>query len=242
MNTSLTSHVTSPVTSPITSPAAAAAFQPSTSPIAKPAKPIRVHDFELSGHAHRVRLMLSLLQLPYETVAVDLAGGEHRQAAFLARNPFGQVPVIEDGELTLADSNAILVYLATRYDPARRWLPDGAVEQARVQAWLSVAAGPLAAGPAAARIACLFGGTVQPGSVDIAERLFAVMDSHLGQASWLAGDHATVADVALYSYTAHAPEGGLSLDRWPHIQAWIARVGALPGFLGLRKSPWPARS
>ena len=86
-------------------------------------EPIRLYRYALSGHAHRVQLMLSLLQLPCELIDVDLPAGAHKTPAFLARNPFGQVPVIEDGDFTLADSNAILVYLALRHDPARRWLP-----------------------------------------------------------------------------------------------------------------------
>lgn len=115
--------------------------------------PIRLHRHALSGHAHRVQLMLSLLGLPCEMVDVDLAAGVHKTPDFLARNAFGQVPMIEDGELTLADSNAILVYLALTHDAARRWLPADARTQAEVQRWLSADAGPLAAGPAAARVA-----------------------------------------------------------------------------------------
>ncbi|MEX0758860.1 MAG: glutathione S-transferase N-terminal domain-containing protein, partial [Tistlia sp.] len=127
--------------------------------------PIRLHDFALSGHAHRVRLFLSLLGLPLEIVPMGLAGGAQKRPAFLAINAFGQVPVIEDpngagpgGEpLVLADSNAILVYLAGRYDPSGRWLPREPLAAARVQRWLSVAAGQLNDGAARARILTLFG-------------------------------------------------------------------------------------
>ena len=202
-----------------------------------PSKPIRVYSFELSGHAHRVRLMLSLLGLPHEVIDVDLAGGEQKRAEFLERNVFGQVPVIEDGELTLADSNAILTYLALKYDDQRRWLPVGAAEQAQVQRWLSVAAGALAYGPAAARIAVVFQRPDNPQSRTIAERLFATMELHLASREWLAADHATVADVAMYSYTSHAPEGGVLLEPFPHIRAWLARVEALPRFVGMPRKP-----
>jgi glutathione S-transferase len=204
--------------------------------MAKPSSPIRVHDFELSGHAHRVRLMLALLDLPHELVAVDLKGGEHKRAAFLARNVFGQVPVIEDGELVLADSNAILVYLALRYDIERRWLPEAPAAQAEVQRWLSAAAGPLAFGPAAARVAMLFRQAADPQAQALAERLFTTMEQHLATRSWLAAEHPTIADVAMYSYTAHAPEGGVSLAPFPRLQAWLARVEALPRFTGLPRS------
>lgn len=201
--------------------------------------PIRLHGFDLSGHVHRVRLMLSLLSLPCESVPVDLIAGEHKQPAFLARNPFGQVPVLELDGHTLADSNAILVYLALTRDPARRWLPGDPLLQARVQRWLSVAAGPLAQGAAAARVNVLFKRPDNPQSRALAQHLLGLMESHLAGRDWLAADHATIADVAMYSYTAHAPEGGVPLDPWQQVRAWLQRVEALPGFVGLQRSPVP---
>lgn len=199
---------------------------------------LKLHHHPLSGHVHRVELMLHLLGLPFETCPVDLARGEHRSPAFLALNPFGQVPVLEDGDLVLADSNAILVYLALRYAPEAGWWPRDPVGAARVQRWLSVAAGQLAAGPAAARVAVLFGRPRDERSIEVAERLLGLMDAELAGRDWLAGPgHPTLADVALYSYTAHAPEGGVSLQPHAHVQAWLARVEALPGFVGMRRSP-----
>jgi glutathione S-transferase len=200
---------------------------------------IRLYRHALSGHAHRVQLMLSLLQLPCEPVDVDLAAGEHKTPAFLATNAFGQVPVIQDGDFTLADSNAILVYLALTYDAHRRWLPPDARTQAEVQRWLSIAAGALASGPAAARIATVFKRMQNPQSAVIAGALFDVMEAHLAKREWLAAEDATIADVAMYTYTAHAPEGGIALQPWPHVRAWLQRVEALPGFVGMRQSPLP---
>jgi glutathione S-transferase len=202
--------------------------------------PIRLYRYALSGHCHRVQLMLSLLQLPVELIDVDLAAGEHKTPAFLALNPFGQVPVIEDGNVTLADSNAILVYLASTYDEHRRWWPQAGLAQAAVQRWLSVAAGPLASGPAAARVAVLFQRPQNPQCVVTARQLFGVMDAHFSRQEWLAADYATLADVAMYSYTAHAPEGGISLEPWTQIRAWLERVEAWPGFVGMQRSPLPA--
>lgn len=201
--------------------------------------PIRLYHFAVSGHAHRAELMLSLLQRPFERVEVNLVAGEHKTPEFLARNPLGQVPVIEDGDLTLPDSNAILVYLALAYDPARRWLPADVRLQAEVQRWLGVAAGPLAAGPAAARASLLFRRPMPPQALATAERLFGMMDRHLAGRDWLAAGHATIADVALYSYTARAPEGGIALEPWPHIAAWLQRVRALPGFVDMPHTPQP---
>lgn len=207
----------------------------------KPAQPIRLYRFALSGHSHRVQLMLSLLGLPVQMIDVDLVKGEQKAPAFLARNPFGQVPVIEDGAITLADSNAILVYLATRYDPTGRWLPRDAAGAARVQRWLSVAAGPLAFGPALARVIRLFGSKIDPEmALALAAQLFDVMEAHLVRQAFLAGDQPTIADVALYSYTAHAPEGGIPLQRYPGIRAWLARIEALPGFVPMARSAVPA--
>lgn len=207
----------------------------------KPAQPIRLYRFALSGHSHRAQLMLSLLGLPVRMIDIDLVQGEQKAPEFLARNPFGQVPVIEDGEITLADSNAILAYLATRYDPTGRWLPRDAAGAARVQRWLSIAAGPLAFGPALARLIRLFGSKTDPSTaLDLAAQLFGVMDAHLARQAFLAGDRPTIADVALYSYTAHAPEGGISLKPYAAIRAWLARIEALPGFVPMLRSEVPA--
>lgn len=202
---------------------------------AHPTRPLRLHRFALSGHAHRVQLFLSLLGLPFECVDVDLVGGAHKQPAFLQLNPFGQVPVLEDGEVVLPDSNAILVYLASRYDASGQWWPRDPVRCAEVQRWFSVAAGPLAAGPAAARVARLFKRPEDPRTHTIAQELFTRMENHLAAREWLVGDRPTLADVALYTYTAHAPEGGIALEAYPRLCSWLARVEALPGFVGMTR-------
>jgi glutathione S-transferase len=205
-----------------------------------PSTPIRLHRFALSGHAHRAELMLSLLGVPHDLVDVDLARGEQRSPEFLALNPFGQVPVIQDGDVTVADSNAILVYLALTRDPRRQWLPEDARTQAEVQRWLAAAAGPLAFGAAAARVAQLFGRPLNPQAIGLAQELLDRLERHLDGRDWLAAPHATIADVAMYSYTAHAPEGGVDLGPWPRTRAWLQRVQALPGFIGMACSPVPA--
>jgi glutathione S-transferase len=207
----------------------------------KPIRPIRLYRFALSGHAHRVELMLSLLGLSTELIDIDLIAGEQKKPEFLTRNPFGQVPVIEDGDFTLADSNAILVYLALTYDERRRWLPPQAIAQAEVQRWLGVAAGPLAAGAAHARFATLFNRPVNPQAQPMARQLFNVVDKHLEGRTWFVShEHPTIADVAMYSYSAHAPEGGIALEPFPSLRAWLQRVEALPGFVGMTRSALPA--
>lgn len=203
-----------------------------------PARPIRLYRYTLSGHCHRVELFLSMLGLPMEAVEVDLAVGAHKTPAFLAMNAFGQVPVIQDGECMLADANAILVYLAGRYaDRPEQWLPQEPLAAAAVQRWLSVAAGQLAFGPAAARVTRLFKRPDNPEAIARAHALFEVMEQQLGQSPFLAGSAPTLADIANYSYVAHAPEGNVSLEPYPALRAWLARIEALPRFVPMVRTP-----
>src|SRR5215468_3093682 len=167
----------------------------------KPAQPILLYGFKLSGHSHRAELMLRLLGLPYDFRPVDLPGGEQRSEAFLRLNPFGAVPVIDDGGTVVADSVAILVYLALAYDPARRWLPADPAEAAAVQRWLSAAQGPIANGPALLRIAKAFGVQLDlERPRQLAARILGLLDSHLAGRPFLVGEGPSLADVAIYSY------------------------------------------
>lgn len=198
---------------------------------------IKLYRYALSGHSHRVQLFLGLLRLPYQLADVDLPAKAHKQPEFLALNAFGQVPVIDDDGTVLADSNAILVYLALRYGNGA-WLPADPVGAAQVQRWLSVAAGPLAATAARARVVQLFG-LPDDCSAQIAgaHALFGVVEQHLAaHGGWLVGGAPTIADLALYSYTAHAPEGKVSLDAYPELRAWLQRIEALPGFVPMQPS------
>jgi glutathione S-transferase len=207
-----------------------------------PAQPIRLYRHPLSGHAHRVELFLSLLGLPCELIDVNMVRGAHKAPEFVAKNNhLGQVPVIEDGDIAIADSNAILVYLATRYDPTGHWLPRDAVGAARVQQWLSVAAGQLAYGPSQARYIVLFGARLDLDHAQTTSRqLFAVLDQELAKRPYVAGETSTIADIALYTYVALAPEGGVPLDPYAHLRAWLARIEAFPGFIPMRSSQPPA--
>jgi glutathione S-transferase len=201
-----------------------------------PARAIKLYQYPLSGHCHRVRLFLSLLGLPHEMVLVDLKNAEQKSPEFLAMNRFGQVPVIDDAGLLLADSNAILVYLAGRYDNGT-WLPRDPVGAAATQRWLSVSAGPLANGPATARAANVFKRSIDKKEVaDKSGALLAVMDAELEQRPYLTGDRPTIADLAMYTYTAHAPEGDLPLEPYANVRAWLARIESLPGFVPMARS------
>jgi glutathione S-transferase len=194
---------------------------------------IRIHRHPLSGHSHRVELFASLAGINFELVDVDLLKGEQKSPAFLALNPAGKVPVIEDGEHCVADSNAILIYLARKY--ATDWLPTDLVEEAEVQKFLSLAAGEIANGPAAARLVTVFGAPIDAErAAVIATRAFELLEGHLDGRDWLVGNKVSVADIAIYSYTARAPEGNVSLEPFPNIRALLARVEALPGFVPMQ--------
>lgn len=200
----------------------------------KPA--IKLFRHPLSGHSHRVELMLSLLGIPIELKFVDLAKGVHKQAEFLAMNAFGQVPVIDDNGTVLADSNAILVYLAQKYGDSQ-WWPSEPVAAAKVQRWLSVAAGQLAAGPATARLITVFGAPYNADeTIARSHNLLKVLELELSKSAFLAGSEPTLADVANYTYIAHAPEGNVSLADYPHVRAWLSRIEALRGFIPMQRT------
>jgi len=193
---------------------------------------IKLYRHPLSGHAHRAQLFLSILDLDTEIIDVDLMNGEHKQAEFLSKNIFGQVPVIEDGDDTIADSNAILVYLSTKYDQGRTWLPTLPKDAADVERFLAVAAGQLANGPASARLVNVFNSDLDHQAViDKAHALLEIIEQHLEGRDWLATDKPTIADISNYSYIAHAPEGDVSLEGYPNIKQWLERIESLPGFV-----------
>ncbi|MFB9265399.1 glutathione S-transferase family protein [Bradyrhizobium erythrophlei] len=198
---------------------------------------MKLYHHPLSGHAHRARLFVSLLGIPHELVEVDLRTGAHKTPEFFALNPFGQVPVLDDDGTVVSDSNAILVYLATKLGRTD-WLPADAKGAAAVQRWLSVAAGEIAYGPAAARLITVFGAKYDPEDViGRAHVLLKRLEAHLADRDWLVGARPTIADVALYSYLASAPEGNVDLSPYPRVNAFLRRIEALPGFVPFAKTP-----
>ncbi len=197
---------------------------------------MKLYYHPLSGHSHRARLFVSLLGQPFDLIEVDLKSGAHKKPEFLALNPFGQVPVLEDDDVVISDSNAILVYLAKKFGRTE-WLPEDAKGAAAVQRWLSVAAGEVAYGPAAARLITVFGAKYNADDViGRAHLLLKRLESHLAGRTWLVSDHPTVADVALYSYVARAPEGNVDLSGYPNVISFLERIEALPGFVPFVKT------
>jgi glutathione S-transferase len=202
---------------------------------------IVLYGTELSGHTHRVELLLQMLDLPYRVQGAPAP--VRGSPEFQKLNPLRQIPVLQDGDLTLADSNAIPVYLAKRYAPGSQWLPEQPVAAAQVQRWLSIAAGEVMYGPAVARMITQwnFPGEL-PRAKKIAGVLLRFMNEHLTGRQFLAGEQATIADLACYAYVAHAPEGGIPLHEYESVRSWLRRVEALPKFKPIPPSPIPPQA
>jgi glutathione S-transferase len=201
---------------------------------------IRLHDYELSGNCYKVRLLLHWLGLEWTRIAVDFhPGREHRSEAFIDHiNPRGQLPVLEDGPLRLPDAQAILVYLASRYDPQRRWYPDDPATRGRITLWLATA-DEITRTVSAARLHLAFGYPADLAACQRAGRaVLRLLDDQLaenqchGQA-WLAAAHPTVADIACFPYAALAQEAGIDPAGFPSIQAWVSALRHQPGFLAM---------
>lgn len=201
---------------------------------------IKLYRNPKSGHCHRAELMMSFLGLPYEPVDLDMANGAHKAPDYLKISPFGQVPAIDDNGVTVSDSNGIITYLADKYGELNSWTGRTPEEKAEVQRWLSVAAGEIASGPAAARLVTVFGaGLDHEAAKAKAHALFKVMDHALDGKTFLVGERLTLADIAGYSYIAHAPEGGVSLEGYPNIRAWLSNIEAQSKFVGMARTAIP---
>ena len=195
---------------------------------------IQLYGHELSGNSYKVKLLLSLLGLDYEWIQVDLLKGAHKQSEFLTLNPFGQVPVLVDGDIVLPDAQAILIYLARQYG-GETWLPLEAEPLSRVVRWLSTAAGEVRQGPESARLYYLFKATSISLEQAIQKSKFILtqLNQHLAQQQWLELGHPTIADVAVFPYVALAQDGKIALDAYPNVLGWLDCVKHLPGFIGM---------
>jgi glutathione S-transferase len=192
---------------------------------------MKLYDLELSGNCYKVRLFAALAKIPLEIVPVDFMGGEHKRPPLTNLNPWGELPILEDGKVVLRDSQAILVYLATQYGD-ENWLPRDAAGLGEVMQWLSTSANELQNGPCAARLVDKFGYAIdKANTLERAARILPLIEAHLAAHQWLALGRPTIADCAVMPYVALAPEGGISLEAYPNIRQWIARIKALPGFI-----------
>lgn len=198
---------------------------------------MKLYYYALSGHAHRAALFLSLTGVSHELIEVDLAAGAHRQPEFLALNAFGEVPVLDDNGIVIADSLAILVYVARKLGPSH-WLPTDPVAEAQIQRWLSIAAGKIAYGVCAARLITVFGAPFNADEVIArAHATLLVIEQTLEGQRWIAETaEPSIADIALYSYVERAPEGNVDLSGYPRVRAWLHQVEKLPGFIPFQRT------
>ncbi|NLY65754.1 MAG: glutathione S-transferase family protein [Alcaligenaceae bacterium] len=199
---------------------------------------LKLYDYELSGNCYKARLLLSILGLEHELVPVEFfPAKEHRKSSFLAVNPLGQLPVLDDNGFVVRDSQAILVYLACKYDESGKWYPlDDAVRLAQMQMWLSFA-NEITATASVARQVELFQYDMDAVTArKKARELFTVIDEHLwfaekaGQQWLCSGEHPTIADLACFPYIMLSDEADISLIDYPAIRRWTDRVKAIPGF------------
>jgi glutathione S-transferase len=192
---------------------------------------MQLYMFDRSGNAYKVRLLLSMLNLPFEKVVVDVRKGDNRKPEFLALNPRGQVPVLVDGDVVLWESTGTLVYLARKHG-SDAWLPTDAAGLAQVMQWMAFAQNEVLFGLQWAR-AVMIG--LKTGDVEeyrgYGRDGLTVLERHLAGNRWLALDRPTIADVACYPYISLAPEAGLPLGGYPSIVAWLKRFEALPGWI-----------
>ena len=195
---------------------------------------IKLFQHELSGNSYKAKLLLSLLNVEHEIVSVDVMKGEHKSPEFLKLNPFGQIPILIDGEQIITDAQAILVYLARKYGD-ETWLPNDAESLSRIVRWLSTTAGEVRQGVELARLFHLF--KVKSIDIEVATKKSAFIlqqiDRHLTDREWLELGHPTIADIAVFPYVALAPDGKISLEPYPNILAWCDRIKQLPRFVGM---------
>ena len=205
---------------------------------------MKLYTYEESGNSYKVRLLLSFLDLPYESIDVDLMQDLQHRPDHLAVNPRGEVPALVDGDVELVDSMAILMYLATKYDKQRTWFPDTPETMADVGQWLAFAASWVQYGVFSARAILSFGiaangmphdfqANVEEGQIRGRHSL-DILDAHLRERQWLALDHPTIGDIAVFPYVALAPMGDISLNPYPAVLAWIERFKQLPGFMPIK--------
>jgi glutathione S-transferase len=194
---------------------------------------LKLYEHPASGNCMKARILLRHLEIPYESVVLDIFEGEATEPEHLARNPSGQVPTLEleTGEF-IAQSGAILLYLGE----GTEYLPDDPVERALVHQWLFFEQNGIEPGIATSRFWKWRGRDAERPDVyahriERAEDELDVLEAWLSGHDFLAAGRYTVADIANYSYTHVAHETGIDMSGRPAIVAWIARVESQPGFV-----------
>lgn len=197
---------------------------------------LRLYHYELDENGYKVRLALGALGLDYETVGVDMIpGNEQARPPLIDLNPLGTLPILADGNVVLREAEAILAYLARRYDPDQAWLPHEPEAFGEVQMWLMFAARDLHAATRARRVAMFDQPGDGPALEAQARAAFRVMEDHitlrrLSGAEWFVGTGPTIADLALFPAFALSRDFGIDHEAYPGLRRWIRRVRTLPGF------------
>jgi len=193
---------------------------------------IKLHYMPPSGNSYKVRILLSLLNVPHEKIEVDNATREHKSVKFLALNPRGEVPVLEIDGVYLWDSAACLVYLARTYG-GDDWLPADPLNMAQVMQWVALAGNEIQFGLQYARRGVLqdrwTAGDLAQGQA-ISRVALNALEGRLKNNEWLALGRPTIADIACFPYVETAPQAKIALEEYPAIVKWIARCKALPGW------------
>jgi glutathione S-transferase len=199
---------------------------------------IRLYDYELSGNCYKIRLLASFLELPLERIPIDFyPAREHRSAAFRSINPLGELPVMDDEGLILRESQAILIYMASRYDSSGRWYDRAdPASLGQIAQWLGFA-DRITATVSRARLhdSMFFPGDIDA-SREAAHALLRTLDEHLWFAEqqgvrWICSkDHPTIADIACFPYIMLSDEGGVSRLPYPAVRRWTDRVKRIPAF------------
>ena len=200
---------------------------------------MKLYDFEHSGNCHKIRMMLSFLDIEYERIDIDLLKKDQLNPDFVKLNPLHKVPVLDDNGVILRDSAAILIYLARKYGKTELY-PDAPLAMAEIQQWLSFSVNEVFNGLAISRAIIIFKRDMDlTGPRKIAKDALDVMEHRLKDYDWLALGRFTLADIACYPYTALIHEGELSLEAYPAIRAWFKRVEAMPNSPAMRGLPFP---
>ncbi len=200
----------------------------------------KLYSMQRSGNSYKVRLALALLNIPYEAIEIDILRRESRTRDFLAKHPNRQVPLLEAEGRYLAESNAILWYVAagTPLSPEQR------IERAEALQWMFFEQHALEPNIGAAYfwLSLVKGGrSLQTHALeDWMERGYAalqVMENHLRDHQYFATGQLTVADIALYGYSHVAERCDFDLETFPAIRAWLRRVEQTPGFVDMEWHP-----
>lgn len=204
---------------------------------------IKLHGLEVSGNTYKAQLLMNILNIDYQSIPVDIANRQHKTEYFLALNPRGEFPVLEDGSQFIWDSQAILIYLARQYGGIN-WYPDNPIDMALITQWLTVANGDIFNSLAKARSMLKFS---YPGDLDTYQRngtsLLKMINHHLksqqeNNCNWIATQYPSLADIACYPYIALCEEGGISLSEYSAIHKWIGHVQNIEGYIKMPGLPF----